>query len=272
MLDPDPCLIYSAAKTGSRGMASRMKRGNRRPSVIALAGPNGAGKSTAGPALVRDALGVTRFVDADRIARGLPSLEPARAGLAAGRVMLRRLKDLARRRVSFAFETTLSSRSFAPWIAGLLKRDYEFHLVYLWLPSADLAVERVRDRVQHGGHSVPEDVIRRRYRSGMGNVFQLYIRLATSWRMYDNSLDGPRLIAAGEGFRVIRVPDRKTWNRIEREYGNAQTASKHPQDLPGRHPDRPRHPTGRPRGLASPQAIRTTLGPLARRQGVPRLA
>jgi predicted ABC-type ATPase len=195
-------------------MKRRLKRSKNPPSVIALAGPNGAGKSTAGPALVRDALGVTQFVDADQIARGLAAFEPERVAVPAGRIMLRRLKEMARNRESFAFETTLASRSFAPWIAGLVRSGYQFHLVFLWLRSADLAVERVRDRIRLGGHAVPEDVIRRRYRSGLLNFFRLYLRLATSWRMYDNSLGAPRLIAAGQGRTATVVSDRATWDRV----------------------------------------------------------
>ena len=102
-----------------------------RPSVVVLAGPNGAGKSTAAPALLQGALGVTEFVNADAIARGLSAFDAERAALPAGRVMLRRLRDLARQRVSFAFETTLASRSFAPWLAELKRDGYSIHIVFL---------------------------------------------------------------------------------------------------------------------------------------------
>jgi len=121
------------------------------PSIIALAGPNGAGKSTAGPALIRDTLGVTTFVDADVIARGLSAFAPEAAARPAGRIMLRRMRELTRQRESFAFETTLAGRSYATWIEDLLCRHYEFHVVFLWLPSADFAVARVADRVRLGG-------------------------------------------------------------------------------------------------------------------------
>ena len=189
------------------------------PLIIALAGPNGAGKSTAGPPLVHKTLGVVQYVDADLLARGISKTDPARAAIAAGRVMLDHLRKLAAKKTSFAFETTLASRSFAVWISELLKAGWKFDLVFLWLPNPDLAVARVQGRVELGGHSVPEDVIRRRYRSGLLNFFSLYRPLATSWRMYDNSGNSPRLIASGSGKRLKAV-DRLTWERIVAEFEN----------------------------------------------------
>ena len=114
-----------------------------RPCVVILAGPNGAGKSTAAPELLQGELAVTEFVNADVIARGLSAFDPDRAAIAAGRVMLTRLDELARQRESFAFETTLASRSFAPWLRDLRASGYAVHLFFLWLSSADLAVQRV---------------------------------------------------------------------------------------------------------------------------------
>ncbi|HZL93888.1 MAG TPA: AAA family ATPase [Vicinamibacterales bacterium] len=114
-----------------------------RPSVVILAGPNGAGKSTAAPELLQGELAVNEFVNADVIARGLSAFDPDRAAIAAGRVMLARLNELARQRESFAFETTLASRSFAPRLRALRKSGYAIHLLFLWLSSPDLAVQRV---------------------------------------------------------------------------------------------------------------------------------
>lgn len=189
------------------------------PSVIVLAGPNGAGKSTSAPSILREALGVDEFVNADVIARGLSGFDPGRAAMAAGRIMLARLRDLAGQRTSFAFETTLASRSFAPWIAGLIATGYQFQRVFLWLPSPDLAVARVAARVREGGHDVPEGTIRRRYEAGLRHFFGLYQPMATTWEVCDNSgAPATRLIAAGEGCLVRRVADEPTWARIQREY------------------------------------------------------
>jgi predicted ABC-type ATPase len=139
----------------------------KNPHVIVIAGPNGAGKSTTAPMLLKGTLGVTEFVNADVIAQGLSAFQPESAAFHAGRVMLERLHYLAKERVDFAFETTLASRSFAPWIAKLKQSGYTFHLVFLWLPSADFAVARVAERVRMGGHDVPEETIWRRDNKGI---------------------------------------------------------------------------------------------------------
>ena len=190
------------------------------PSLIVVAGPNGAGKSTAAPILLQETLGVSEFVNADVIAQGLSAFQPERVAFAAGRIMLTRLQELAERGTSFAFETTLASRSFAPWIRELTLTGYQFHLVFLWLPSADFAVQRVADRVRLGGHGVPEATIRRRYGAGLRNFFTLYQPLATTWRLYDNSGDaGIRLIAAGQQVSVTQIGEATIWQNLRQEYG-----------------------------------------------------
>jgi predicted ABC-type ATPase len=186
--------------------------------VIVVAGPNGAGKSTAAPRLLRDALAVSEFVNADTIAGGLSAFRPETVALAAGRIMLARMHELARAGASFAFETTLASRSFAPWLAGLRRDGYRIELLYLWLESADLAVSRVAMRVRLGGHDVPEDVVRRRYRNGLRNLFVLYLPLLHGWRVLDSSrLGDPRPVAAGNGPNVQTIADAATWRRVKEE-------------------------------------------------------
>jgi predicted ABC-type ATPase len=186
-----------------------------KPNVVVIAGPNGAGKSTIAPRVLRGTLQVSEFVNADVIARGLSAFEPENVAISAGRIMLTRLKELAAARESFAFETTLASRSFAPWIAGLRKEGYRFHLVYIWLRSPDIAVGRVAVRVQMGGHHVPEETIRRRYFGGLENFFELYRPITDTWRCYDRSA-GPEsiLVATGRGTHYERIYERKTWKDI----------------------------------------------------------
>ena len=187
----------------------------KNPHVIVIAGPNGAGKSTTAPMLLKGTLGVTEFVNADVIAQGLSAFQPERAAFHAGRVMLERLHYLAKERVDFAFETTLASRSFAPWIAKLKQSGYTFHLVFLWLPSTDFAVARVAERVRMGGHHVPEETIRRRYNKGIENFFRLYRPLSVTWRLYDNSEPSwPRIVADGRGDANETIYDPKTWSLI----------------------------------------------------------
>lgn len=185
------------------------------PHLILIAGPNGAGKSTAAPGILRGALEVSQFVNADTIALGLSGFEPERAALQAGRVMLTRLHQLAANREDFAFETTLSSKTFAPWIKQLKADGYRFHLVFLTLPSPELSIERVAERVRMGGHDVPAATIRRRYRGGIRNFFDMYQRMADGWRVYDNTETAPRLIASGSGTAVEYVADELSWNRLK---------------------------------------------------------
>jgi predicted ABC-type ATPase len=189
------------------------------PNVVIVAGPNGSGKSTAAPSLLRDYLGIMEFVNADTIAEGLSSFRSDAVALQAGRIMLQRLRELAGQRVDFAFETTLASRSFAPWVNGLRQSGYRAHLLFLWLPSPDLAVARVAARVQQGGHNVPEATVRRRYESGLRNFFQVYLPVVDSWLLFDNSSrGGHKLIAqqmAGDDLFVANV---ELWKTIREHY------------------------------------------------------
>ena len=165
------------------------------------------------------ALGVQEFVNADIIAKGISSFRPESVAIQAGRVMLERLSHLTAQRVNVAFETTLASRSFAPWIKELIQTGYAFRIVFLWLPSADMAVSRVRDRVLEGGHHVPEAVIRRRYEAGLKNFFHIYYSFATSWLFLDNSNSAsPRLIASGSSDEPTLVSDPELWNNINRQW------------------------------------------------------
>jgi predicted ABC-type ATPase len=189
------------------------------PKVVVLAGPNGAGKSTLAPKILRGPLGVSEFVNADLIARGLSAFAPEQVALAAGRVARSRIKELVGQRASLAFETTLASRSFAPWLAELVRSGYEFHLVFVWLPSADAAVARVAERVRAGGHAVDEATVRRRYQAGLRNFFELYQERSTSWQVLNNSgRTPPRLVALGSGRRVEEVRQPRVWQRMQEGY------------------------------------------------------
>lgn len=162
---------------------------------------------------------MAEFVNADPIAIGLSAFRPESVALAAGRVMLTRMKTLARARQEFAFETTLASRSFAPWLASLRASSYRVHLAFLSLSSPDLAVARVTERVRQGGHAVSASVVRRRFRAGLRNFFALYQRVADTWQVFDNSaLAGPRLIATGRAGEPAHVLDTEAWtNLLERQ-------------------------------------------------------
>lgn len=157
------------------------------PKLVVIAGPNGSGKSTIAPALLKGPLQVLEFVNADTLAKGLSGLAPERAAFSAGKIMLKRLRELVDEKADFAFETTLASRTFAPWITDLKNKGYFFHLIYLWLPTPELAIERVNKRTLMGEHSIPIEVIRRRYERSLYNFFRLYRPLADSWLLLENS-------------------------------------------------------------------------------------
>lgn len=184
--------------------------------IVVISGPNGAGKSTAAPLLIGARLGIAEFVDADVIAAGLSAFSPERVAVKAARIMLRRLDELATAGANFAFETTLASRNFAPWIAKLRREQrYRFHLFFLWLPDAEMAISRVAGRVRAGGRSVPPHDVRRRYERGLRNFFQLYAPIADSWEMHENTSPPPKLIAAKESDGSIRFGNQALWESIQ---------------------------------------------------------
>ncbi len=181
-----------------------------------MAGPNGAGKSTLAPWLLRHGWGIKEFVNADEIAKGLSGFQPESVALQAGRLMWERLEELAAGRKSFAFETTLAARTYAPWIKKLKAEGYRTRLVYLWLPRAEMAIQRVTDRVRVGGHHIPDDVIRRRYAGGLRNLFELYLPLMDRWSVLDGTEKADiRLIAQGGVGRATQVVCPHTWSLID---------------------------------------------------------
>lgn len=188
------------------------------PHVIVIAGSNGSGKSTAAPALLKDEVHINDFVNADVIAQGLSAFQPEKAAIQAGRIMLERIKTLAVEGTNFSFETTLASRIFATWLKKWKGNGYQFHLVFFWLKDVELAISRVADRVKMGGHSVPEETIRRRYVSGIRNFFNMYCPIADSWRLYDNSdADAFSLIAMQSQNETI-IKNEITWKYLLETY------------------------------------------------------
>ena len=182
------------------------------PQIIVIAGPNGAGKTSLAPFLLQDRYGEFPFVNADAIASGLSAFEPESVAIEAGRVMLNRLHELSERRDNFAFESTLAARSYAPWLSRLRQQGYEVHLLFVWLRSVDLAIERVAERVRRGGHHIPSQELRRRYQRGIINLFDLYMPVADTWAVYDNSEQNqPSLVATGGAKSAPRIPRPDLW-------------------------------------------------------------
>lgn len=184
------------------------------PNIYVIAGPNGAGKSTAAQTLLPQFLNCTEFVNADDIARGLSRFRPETVAFEAGRAMLSRLNTLAKQNVNFAFETTLASRSFAPWLKERQSEGYSVHLIYLWLPSPELAIARVAYRVRIGGHSIPVETIKRRYTRSIQNLRQLFMPLVNTWTIYENSEERLQMVGRGRKNITIQILNKHAWERI----------------------------------------------------------
>ena len=165
--------------------------------ILIIAGPNGAGKTTFAREFLANEPDYATFINADLIAAGLNPLQPESEAIRAGRLMLQMLEERVRAGDSFAFETTLSGLGYSRMIRTWQAQGYRVKLVFLTLPSADVAISRVSRRVHQGGHHVPDDVIRRRYEAGWRNFQSLYRDLADDWLLYDNSGETPILLAEG---------------------------------------------------------------------------
>jgi predicted ABC-type ATPase len=173
------------------------------PNLYIISGCNGAGKTTASYSVLPDMLNCKEFVNADEIARGLSPFQPDKVAIQAGRIMLNRISELMKQNVDFAFETTLSARTYSHFLEEAQSKGYFVTLVYFWLSSVELAIERVRTRVLAGGHHIPEEIIQRRYCKGLENLSKIYMPICDYWMIFDNSETPVSLIA--EGFRNIEI-------------------------------------------------------------------
>jgi predicted ABC-type ATPase len=191
------------------------------PVITLISGPNGAGKTTTAFSIMPELIDCDEYVNADEIAAGLSPFRPQSVSMEAGRLMLDRIHNLSNQKNTFAFETTLASRSFAPFLVKCKEAGYSIRLIYMWLSSVELAIERVKRRVASGGHNVPEDIIRRRFDRSLGNFFKLYMPIADSWAFYDNSLRHSKLIAESEN-EEITIYNLPLWISIQAKVRNEQ--------------------------------------------------
>lgn len=187
-----------------------------------IAGCNGAGKTTASYTILPEILNCKEFVNADEIAKGLSPFQPEKISFEAGRIMLKRINDLVDSKTDFAFETTLSTRSYTSLIKKARSTGYQIRLIFFWLRSPEVAKQRVNFRVQQGGHSIPEETITRRYHRGLKNLFELFIPLVDEWILIDNNDNKPDLIAQGStGLKYeIKIPD--IWDTIKGQINGRQ--------------------------------------------------
>ena len=171
----------------------------RTPRLYIIAGPNGAGKTTFARQFLPRYADCPEFVNADLIAHELSPRSPETAALRAGRLMLEQIHALSEHNDDFGFETTLSGTTYLPLLRRLRTHGYAFHLFFLWIPNAELALARIADRVRQGGHNIPAAVVRRRFGRGLRNFFQEYCPLVDSWILFNNSTETPQVIASNEG-------------------------------------------------------------------------
>lgn len=184
--------------------------------VFMIAGPNGAGKTTTAASLILNEAIVYEFINADEIAKGLAPIHPESMSLTASKLMLKRLKELLDANKSFAFETTGAGTNYVRHIKKAQAHHYEVFLIFLWLNSPDLAVERVAQRVQSGGHHIPEDIVRRRYYAGLKNLIKNYLPICDSALILDNSLtESNKIIARKHLVNGLQIEDSNIWRKIE---------------------------------------------------------
>ena len=185
------------------------------PRLYIISGCNGAGKTTASYSLLPEMLDCKEFVNSDEFAKGLSPFDPSKASIQASRYMLQKIRYLLKRGKDFAVETTLATRTLLKTAKMAQAAGYTVTLLYFWLNSPDLAVERVRARVEAGGHNIPEDTIRRRYATGIYYFFNLYAPICERWILADNSQIPFRVSADGSKNEIINMRDEETFAKIK---------------------------------------------------------
>ena len=188
------------------------------PKLYIIAGCNGAGKTTASFTILPEVLGCKEFINADEIAKGLSPFQPESVAVQAGRIMLARMDELLQKGETFAFETTLATKSYKQKIEWAQANGYEVTLLFFWLDSPNIAKERVAQRVAEGGHNIPLETIERRYYKGIANLFTIYINMVDICYIFDNS-EGERTPIAKKykgGKEIIYNTD--LYNQMKNSY------------------------------------------------------
>lgn len=185
------------------------------PRLYIISGCNGAGKTTASYSLLPEMLDCREFVNSDEFAKGLSPFDPSKAAIQASKYMIMKFRYLLKKQEDFAVETTLATRTLLKSVKLAQDAGYTVTLIYFWLNSPELAVERVRARVEAGGHNIPEETIRRRYSVGIYYFFNSYAPICERWILADNSQAPFRVIAEGSKRDIINIRDEDTYMRIK---------------------------------------------------------
>lgn len=185
--------------------------------LFIIAGCNGAGKTTASYTILPEIIDCKEFVNADEIAKGLSPFQPEKAGIEAGRLMLKRIKSLLASDENFAFETTLATRSYVSFIEKAKELNWQVTCLFFWIQSEELAISRVQTRVKEGGHHIPEEVIRRRYHNGLKNFFNLFLPKVDNWIFVNNTGDTYEVIAEKNKGKMS-VINIELWEVLQKKY------------------------------------------------------
>jgi len=185
--------------------------------LFIISGCNGAGKTTASYSILPEILDCEEFVNADEIAKGLSPFKPEHAAIQAGRLMLDRINKLIEKGQDFAFETTLTTKSYKNLVLDAKEKGYHVTLLFFWLRTSDLAVKRVETRVKEGGHNIPESVIRRRYENGLRNFYNIFESIVDEWMFIDNSGEPYEIIAYKNSINSF-VKNHDKWDSLLKLY------------------------------------------------------
>ena len=180
-----------------------------------ISGCNGAGKTTASYTVLPEILQCKEFVNADEIAKGLSPFNPENAAIEAGRIMLSRIDELLNKNETFSIETTLATKSYLNLVKKAQNRGYKVYLIFFWLETPELAIQRVAERVSNGGHNIPIDVIQRRYVNGIKNLFNIFMKEVDVWAIYDNSKSPRTFIAKGGKNIDFKIFSETTYKKIK---------------------------------------------------------
>jgi len=191
---------------------------NHKKQLYIIAGCNGAGKTTASFTILPEVLDCKEFVNADEIAKGLSPFQPESVAMQAGRIMLARMDELLQKGETFAFETTLATKSYKQKIEWAQANGYEVTLLFFWLCNVAMAKERVAQRVAEGGHSIPSETIERRYHNGITNLFAIYMDMVDICYIFDNSEGRKELIAQKKNNKDIVIYNNDKFNLMRNNY------------------------------------------------------